>query len=136
MLQSVWNKESSLFYLAYFNTAGLSCENVVDRFTVSPDNGNGKLTYPVGLLSYQEAYLLGLNARKSGFDYWTMSPYYLTVSGSYGKRTVQVAFILANGNISMYHTNYEKELRPVVSIKPNTYYKDGNGSYKTPYIIE
>lgn len=131
-----WNKESSLFYPAYFNIAGLSCENVADRFTVSPDNGNGKLTYPVGLLSYQEAYLLGLNARKSGFDYWTMSPYYLTVSGSYGKGTVQVAFILANGNISMYHTNYEKGLRPVVSMKPNTYYKDGNGSYETPYIIE
>lgn len=37
----------------------LQCQNLNDRFTVSSDNGNGSLTYPIALLTADEAILAG-----------------------------------------------------------------------------
>ena len=60
----------------------LSCSQDSDKFTVSPEKGNGKLTYPVGLITVDEAAFAGgfyLSANPeyylyTGQTYWTMSP--------------------------------------------------------------
>ena len=40
-------------------TPSLKCTNVNDRFTVSTENGNGALTYPIGLITTDETVLSG-----------------------------------------------------------------------------
>ena len=61
-----------------------------DLFTVSSAIGNGELTYPVGLLTQDEAYLAGgrvgvINPNyylTTGSRYWLLSPYFL--NSNYG----------------------------------------------------
>ena len=49
---------------SYYTTTprpSLVCANTNDKFTVSSTNGNGKLTYPVGLITLDEVVLAGYN---------------------------------------------------------------------------
>ncbi|MCI8568237.1 MAG: hypothetical protein HFG48_02845, partial [Bacilli bacterium] len=72
----------------YSNKPSIVCPNDDDKFTVSSEAGNGKLTYPVALLTADEATLAG-----SGFkgyssdsylytnqDWWLITPSYVSIS--------------------------------------------------------
>ena len=66
----------------------LVCQNQNDKFTVDSKNGNGELSYPVGLITLDEAVLAGFNTYNSNTsdykdttnylytntNYWTFSP--------------------------------------------------------------
>ena len=59
----------------------LTCSRVIDSFTVDEANGNGKLDYPVGLLTSDEIMLAGGRAADNnsyylytGQNYWAGSP--------------------------------------------------------------
>ena len=62
----------------------LICPRQVDKFTVSEDNGNGKLTYPVGMITAEEmAYAGGVMWQTNnsyylynGVNSWSFSPIY------------------------------------------------------------
>lgn len=43
--------------VAFTGKPTLNCKYKADSFTVSPDLGNGKLTYPAGLLTFDEVAL-------------------------------------------------------------------------------
>ncbi len=116
------------------NYSDLICPNMSDRFTVSDENGNGALTYPVGLLTRQENGLAyrGYNTSPfaSGSSFWGMSPYSFD-------RASALFYTDRDGfyNVVIGAT-FPSSVRPVISLKPGIGYTSGNGSSETPYIIE
>lgn len=117
-------------YFYTYNYYDLTCENKNDQFTVNEENGNGALTYPVGLLSQGEAYYWGKATSKTGSTYWTMSPYMFNPS------SIGVPSITTTG--SSYISNGEEihGVRPVVSLKDGMKVSTGTGTTSDPYIIE
>lgn len=126
------------FYQRYNNSQlSLVCPNFDDKFTVNYNSswGNGSLTYPVGLLTGDEAVLIGKNsflfspAVDSETNYFSMTPfnkinldYYFT----YG-----ISGTLSLGVIDNTPTGY---FRPVINLSSSVYFK-GSGSWDDPYVI-
>ena len=117
----------------------LKCQNVKDKFTVNTSNGNGKLTYPVGLITANEIAYAGavyeeLNKTfylyNSGIYTWTLSPYYFEYS---------VATVFTNSpNGGMYGGNVTSSVgvRPVISLKSGTILSSGSGTASSPFVVE
>lgn len=122
----------------------LECKNLNDRFTVSSANGNGKLTYPVGLITLDEAIYGGYNTYASGVSssnnsesylsgsaYWTMTP-----SNAYPNAFLYIGYLKANGSISNDRANVSLGVRPVISLKYGTGIEmSGTGTQTDPYIV-
>ena len=115
----------------------LKCQNTKDKFTVETSNGNGSLTYPIGLITADEiAYAGGVfNASNSSFylyngiGVWALSPSYLNSAGA---RAFHMA---ATANLSTDYINISHGIRPSISLKPGTILSSGNGSAASPYIV-
>ena len=113
----------------YSSNSDLSCTNAIDKFSVS--NNKAKLTYPVGLLTNPETYVLSNNnLRKTGQFYWLGSPRDFSISSAY---ECGVNGYGTNGNVNVFLGN---GVRPAVSLKPGTEYSSGTGSKVDPYIVE
>ena len=100
----------------------LSCPNVRDSFTVSGEIGNGKLTYPVGLITMDEATL-----SSGGFinDFiYTMTPR----SGGNGSNIISYSNLRINGQ-------QPTKLNPVIAIDGNLVVNGGNGTPGNPYTL-
>ena len=143
------NTDSSYSQLAYgtertkyrlynsINGVTLTCVQQNDRFTVNDESiGNGDLTYPIGLLTTDEAYLAGGYRSNSGYYlytgnyYWTMSPYYFNGSYAY------VRYVDSSGSASSYCSVYlSRGVRPVINLKPNSL-NTGDGTASNPYQIQ
>ena len=142
-----WNPNggstTSILYLSPYGRANstyipsLTC-NTNDAFTVSASNGNGKLTYPVGLLTSDEIMLAGGRVGTSNSTYylytnqywWSGSPNYFNNSSAYGFG------VPSGGHLSNYHVRNAIGVRPAVSLKPGTKFSSGDGSYTDPYVVE
>ena len=122
-------------------TATLACANKNDAFTVSDTtNGNGKLDYPVGLITADEVALAGgkLSTNntsfylKSGTLYWTMTPFWYTQ----GTPSTTMFAIGQNGNVSHSAiTSPSFGLRPVINLKADVTISSGDGTPTNPFII-
>lgn len=116
------------------NVHTLYCKNQNDRFTVNDETiGNGDLTYPIGLLIIDEAYLAGGRGDNSSYylytgnDYKTMSPHSFTGSVAY------VFSVSGQGNAASYgRTDNTGGIRPVINLKPDSL-NNGNGTASSPY---
>lgn len=128
--------------LFFHQTPTLSCINENDRFTVSTDNGNGALTYPVAMLTADEvAYagsIFGVENRNyflhSGSYYWTMSPSLFNTAT--GLKSLEWSVFhdgRLNNNDVMTGTN---GIRPAISLKAGTTAISGDGTATNPYVIE
>ena len=114
----------------------LFCPNENDRFTKYSRNGNGKLKYPVGLLTSSEVYLAlrggnnNTNYLKAEMGYWLLSPY--NTSYDYSRNS----FVSWRGELDVSFSPYDKNgVRPVISLKPHAEYLSGDGSIEKPYIV-
>ena len=97
----------------------LKCQNARDKFTVDASNGNGDLTYPVGLITADEvAYAGGVfSTDNSSYylynndDQWTFSPCFFNgnIAGVF-----RLSFLGSVGGVF----DASLEARPVVSLKP------------------
>ena len=118
-------------------TPTLSCSRVVDRFTVSSSKGNGKLTYPVGLITGDEVmYAGGRNSSANStyylytnHTYWAVSPLY------FGESSASELGIKSSGSILNYLITITNGLRPVVSLKSTDIVESGDGTSTNPYVI-
>ena len=116
----------------------LKCPQQNDAFTVSDTtNGNGALTYGIGLVTNDEVVLAGAyNASNSGYYlysgswYWTGSSH--EVFNSFGmERTVY-----SNGDIGFDNVYYENGgVRPVLNLSPEVL-NNGDGTMNDPYHVE
>ena len=115
----------------------LTCSQKNDAFTVSDTtNGNGVLTYPVGLLSTDEIVLAGgWNAANSGYYlysgqwWWASSPFV------FGGSIAGVRSVYSNGianDASRVNGNYG--VRPVFNLKAEVL-AQGSGTASDPYRI-
>ena len=116
----------------------ISCTNTRDSFTVDSSNGNGKLTYPVGLLTADEYTLAGSGNKgystdaylHTGQNQWSLSPSVFTYIIAHGFS------LRSSGNLHSNVVYNAFGVRPSVSLKPGTYATGGDGSFSTPYIVE
>ncbi len=131
---------SNIYYGAYDRNSyngsrnpSFKCPQDDDKFTVT----NGKLTYPVGLITADEVAYAGglLNIENKTYYlytetwYWTMSP--ALFNGTYAN----VWYVIFSGNIQDYRVGSSYGIRPVISLKHETKYLSGNGSKETPFLI-
>ena len=121
--------ESYLQFKNYSANQSLVCENETDRFSMS--NSKAKLKHPIGLLSVPELSLAGYGSShyfNNGQWVWLGSPFYFNYD--YARAKVVAASGLDNSNV-----NYPVGVRPSVSLKPNTYFSFGDGSFTNPFVI-
>ena len=135
----IFNSPQRLFSQLTSNVSPtLACQNTNDKFTVEESNGNGALTYPVGLITVDEiAYAGGvLNTSNSSYylynqvDNWTLSPaiFYYSIANEINLDSDGKGYfgLVSNNNA----------IRPVISLKQGTILSSGNGTSATPYIVE
>ena len=114
----------------------LTCSRKNDNLSVA----NGSLTYPVGLLTIDEAILAGAGSQNfrpffapltmffaSAYDYGIAPQVSLISLGSY--QSVDLAPFIS------YTWSSSKDVVPVVSLKNDTTVRSGDGSYRNPYVI-
>ena len=117
--------------------------NKNDFFTVSNDKGNKALTYPIGLLSADEARFAGAQHGTLNTDYYLYNdnqPWWLMdAAGSYYSEdnANNTKTLVASGNAGLFASNVLDELnvRPVINLKNNVIYESGDGTYNNPYKI-
>ena len=115
----------------------LKCIQKNDAFTVSNiTNGNGALTYPIGLITTDEAVLAGgssINSNYylySGSSYWTFSPNYFNGS------SVSMCVVSDSGDAGSSCTvnSHFGSVRPVLNLSPDVL-NNGDGSMNDPYHL-
>ena len=124
----------------------LVCQNQNDKFTMSSQNGNGKLTYPVGLITLDEVVLAGFNTYYSNesdykdttnylctnSDYWTSSPVLMYADGA-----ARVGYVYSAGYVGVDRVDSASGVRPVVSLISGTLVNsNGDGTSANPYIVQ
>ena len=135
---------STLYFGAYNRlvskkTPTLKCQNTKDKFTVDTSNGNGSLTYPVGLITADEmAYaggVYGFSNRNYSFYLYTGS-YFWALSPSNFGYSVAVEFCLgSSGNFGYTDVGNSDGVRPSVSLQPGIAMTDGSGKSADPFIV-
>ena len=111
-----------------------TCPNKNDQFTVSEEIGNGKLTYPVGLLTAAEAELGGYSNLGVDNYYWLMSPSIFSSHSAYHYAMSSYSE-LGLDNIPINYTRIAIGVRPVISLKPGVGYIAGDGTTTNPYVV-
>ena len=138
------------------NAPAYSCSNQNDRFTVSTSSGNGKLEYPIGLITFDEViyaggyylegnsnYYLYDNAKTSFSNWWTMTPFgwvpnYFFTNDDFSTLDAGVFKVGASvnsGRIYIQPVDNTYGVRPVISLKSCVKVLDGDGTSSNPYTI-
>lgn len=120
-------------------TPTLVCAQNNDKFTVNTSNGNGALTYPIGLLTADEAAMAGLPYATSGnntdsylytnANWWLMSP------GDVYNRQIYAYEVANTGLMRLYTVTQSIGTRPVINLLPDATVSSGNGTYNNPYVV-
>ena len=148
-----WSATGSTFYYAAKErlqtnkTPTFTCSNANDRFTASTTTGNGKLTYPIGLITADEIsyagglynttnsnYYIAQNASSGASWWWTMSPYNW-IRGGYA----HVFIVGGSSSAGSLHDNdvyLTNGVRPVISLKSCVLASGGDGTASNPYTVE
>ena len=130
-------------------TPSYDCATTEDKFTVDTSTGNGKLTYPIALMTADEVSFAGglwnenaptwyyynsANGSSTGTNWWwLLSP--ATGNGSYAF----VFFVVGSsypGFLSSTYVSHTYGVRPAVSLKSCVKTSGGDGSASAPYTIE
>ena len=130
-------------------TPSYDCSVTEDKFTVDTSTGNGKLTYPIALMTADEVSFAGglwgtnaqtwyyYNSAKGSSTgeqwWWLLSP--ASGNGSYA----YVFFVVGSSNpgfLSSTYVSHTYGVRPAVSLKSCVKTSGGDGSASAPYTIE
>ena len=115
----------------------LICANANDRFTTTTAKGNGKLSYPVGLITVDEVNMAGADNKDSnnysyylytGGDYWVGSPHVFHLGSSGGFIVNGSGYF--NGSLARNASG----VRGVVSLSPDAKLL-GSGTYDDVYVV-
>ena len=140
----------------YFKTQGrlytnktptYDCTNNNDKFTVDASTGNGKLTYPIALMTADEiAYAGGVAYKNAPMWYYTNSSlesstgalWWGSLSPSSWDGNVYSWYVSGSdypGGLGSDDVYDSGGVRPAVSLKTCVQWKSGNGTSETPYEI-
>ncbi len=105
-----------------------------DSFTVSGEFGNGKLNYPIGLLTKDEIVLAGApSTNRNLYLYNGVSWHLMTPHSSNNQNFVYDYYEL--GYFINYATIAGAGVRPSISLKNNVVYDSGDGTGDNPYHV-
>ena len=119
----------------------LKCQNTKDKFTVSADNGNGVLTYPVGLITADELSYAGGVYYSSSSDinssfYLYIGKWFWALSSAYFNGTYAGEFDLySDGSLHFNYVHNLAGVRPSISLKSGSEISSGSGTSTSPYIV-
>ena len=124
----VWNSPVSPDY---------KCPVASDKFTKTTAKGNGKLSYPVGLITADELTFAGLPAGETnnsfylhtGANYWAGSP-----DGFFGGFGAYEFFVDGGGFLGSDSVDYTFGARGVVSLSSESKLL-GSGTYNDVYVV-
>ena len=144
------NESFGAYTRLYTNkTPSYDCATTEDKFTVDSSTGNGKLTYPIALMTADEVSFAGglfytkaptwyyynsANGSSTGDTWWwLLSPYHWD-----GR--ARVFNVYGSSNPGYLDRNIADDtasgVRPAISLKSCTLYSTGNGSASDPYTIK
>ena len=125
------------------NTAQFTCPNVERDLYTSTDSsvGNKSLTYPVGLITYDELVFAGMDNRHinklswaySTKNYWTMSPSYFDATSGGALEWLQ------HSTGSLYLWTWIADsygVRPVINLKSDVKITGGTGTANDPFVVD
>ena len=107
--------------------------------TKGSEDGNKALTYPIGLITADEvAYAGGVYGQTNesyylytNSNYWTMSP-----SSFYSLSSRAVVFnVNSNGSLNDWYAGGTIGVRPVINLRADTQFSEGNGTSTNPYVV-
>ncbi len=154
VIDGTYSTSSAFKYAAYTRlvsnkTPTYDCTATEDKFTVSSTTGNGKLTYPIALMTADEVAFAGgvyqntatawyyynsVKGSSTGEEWWwLMSPH-----DKYSKLAIAFSVIGSDspGDFGGYsYVGNTGSVRPVISLKSDVLYKSGDGSANSPYQI-
>ena len=124
------------------NTAQFTCPEPSRDLYASTDSSieNKDLTYPVGLITYDELVYAGMDQRHtnklswaySTKPYWTMSPsHFYAASGAAGEWSLDSAGFLAHSWVATVFG-----ARPVINLKSDTLITGGIGTSSDPFAVK
>ena len=131
-------------------TPTYDCATTEDKFTVDTSTGNGKLTYPIALMTADEVSFAGglystnaptwyyynsANGSSTGSTWWwLLSP--SNWNGSYA-RVFSVRGSSYPGDLgNYYYVDGAGGVRPAISLKSCVKWKSGDGTASDPYTIK
>ena len=130
-------------------TPTYDCATAEDKFTADSSTGNGKLKYPIALMTADEVSFAGgliwtnaptwyyknsANGSSTGSTWWwLLSPNYWIGGGA---TEFYVRGSSDPGFLSFYPVRSSGGVRPAISLKSCTLYSTGNGSASDPYTIK
>ena len=149
---SAWASTGVVYYYgAYERLTGttqnpiLTCPTASDKFTVNTSNGNGALTYPVGLITADELVMAGNKYNTSNQTLYLYSnSFFASGTPSHYDSEAPSTFYQTEGSSSGGFNNVPAgsgfrppvfSTRPVISLSSNVKLS-GNGTYDNPYIVE
>ena len=113
-----------------------------DLYTTADSSiGNKALTYPVGLITYDELVFAGMDQSHinklswaySTQRYWTMSPSGFDASGGYALEWVLYSAGYLNGG---WYVGTSFGARPVINLKSDTLITGGIGTSSDPFVVD
>ena len=140
---AAWTSTGANYYYGAYGrlnsnkTPILTCPTSGDKFTVGTSNGNGALTYPVGLITADEVAMAGgkyMTVNSSYYlytnkNYWLGSPFIFDSSGNAYEFSVD-----SSSGLEDYRVINTLGARPVVSLSSKAKLS-GNGTYSKPYTV-
>ena len=117
----------------------LTCPRKIDSFTVNESStGNGKLTYPIGMLTSDELMLVGGKYDVASSHYlnksnhfWLMTP----LNFGYPNANVFLTNYYSGSNLFYGYARSSYGIRPAVSLKHSVSITSGDGTATNPYIV-
>ncbi len=122
------------------------CTNSSDLYTTSGSSqGNGTLTYPIGLITADEIVYAGIiygskNDKSylyNAFDYWTITSGGFYVDKEHpAKEWSDVLTVGPAGQLSSWGVNnITFGIRPVINLKSDVQFSEGIGTASNPYVV-
>ena len=116
----------------------LTCPTASDKYTVGTSNGNGALTYPVGLITADEVAMAGgkYGSDNNSYYLYTNQYYWLGSPDSFASTdtTAHEFDLSSSGLLGIDYVSYAGGARPVVSLSSKAKLS-GNGTYDDVYTV-
>ena len=117
------------------SSPSLTCETPDIYTTMDSSTGNKALTYPIGLISADEAMFVGIpwsgsnqnNYLYTGQSYWTMSPHRFSSGAG-------VFYVYSGGGLKYTDVDYPLGVRPVINIRADVELT-GSGTTNDPFKL-
>ena len=141
---AAWTSTRANYYYGAYGrldsnkTPILTCTTASDKFTVNISNGNGALTYPVGLITADEVAMAGGKSGTSNSTYYLYTnQYYWSGSPTYFNSSVGDAngfYVGSSDDLHGYGVIGALGARPVVSLSSKAKLS-GSGTYNDVYTV-